>query len=72
MLAELSEALPRVFLIEGEYHVAMVRAEADWVRSLIKEIQDGALSGLAGWRSYHETGQLPAEFADLESEEGDP
>jgi DNA-binding PadR family transcriptional regulator len=69
MLAEVSETLPRVFLVEGEYHVAMVKAEADWIRSLIKEIQDGTLSGLSGWRSYHETGKVPAEFADLESEE---
>jgi DNA-binding PadR family transcriptional regulator len=70
-LAELSEVLPRVFLVEGEYHVAMVKAEADWIRSLIREIRDGTLSGLSGWRSYHETGQLPAEFADLESEDDD-
>jgi DNA-binding PadR family transcriptional regulator len=71
MLAELSETLPRVFLVEGEYHVAMVKAEAGWIRSLIKEIEDGTLSGLSGWRSYHETGKVPAEFADLESEEDD-
>ena len=70
-LAELSAVLPRVFLVEGEYHVAIVKAEADWIRSLIKEIQDGTLSGLPGWRSYHETGHIPAEFADLESEEDD-
>lgn len=70
-LAELSEVLPRVFLVEGEYHVAMVKAEAAWIRSLIKEIRDGTLSGLSGWRSYHETGQLPAEFADLETEDDD-
>jgi DNA-binding PadR family transcriptional regulator len=70
-LAELNEVLPRVFLVEGEYHVAIVKAEADWIRSLIKEIQDGTLSGLPGWRSYHETGQIPAEFADLESEDDD-
>ncbi len=70
-LAELSEVLPRVFLVEGEYHVAMVKAEAAWIRSLIRELRDGTLSGLSGWRSYHETGQLPAEFADLESEADD-
>jgi DNA-binding PadR family transcriptional regulator len=70
-LAELSEVLPRVFLVEGEYHVAMVKAEAGWIHSLIREIRDGTLSGLSGWRSYHETGQLPAEFADLESEADD-
>jgi DNA-binding PadR family transcriptional regulator len=35
--------LPRLFLVEGEYAVAMKRAELEWVRSLIHEIEAGKL-----------------------------
>ncbi|MGF1429378.1 PadR family transcriptional regulator [Kitasatospora sp. LaBMicrA B282] len=65
-LAELQGLLPRLFLLEVEYAVAMAVAEADWVRALLTELTDGTLDGLAGWRSYHETGQAPEEWTDLE------
>jgi len=35
--------LPRLFLVEGEYAVAMKRAERDWIRQLIEDIQGGRL-----------------------------
>jgi DNA-binding PadR family transcriptional regulator len=35
--------LPRLFLIEGEYSVAMKRAELEWVKNLIHDIEDGKL-----------------------------
>ncbi|HYM97993.1 MAG TPA: PadR family transcriptional regulator [Candidatus Sulfotelmatobacter sp.] len=35
--------LPRLFLVEGEYAVAMKRAELEWVRNLIRDIEDGKL-----------------------------
>jgi DNA-binding PadR family transcriptional regulator len=35
--------LPRLFLVEGEYAVAMKRAEVDWVRKLIVDIERGGL-----------------------------
>lgn len=35
--------LPRLFLVEGEYAVAMKRAEVDWVRKLIVDIEGGHL-----------------------------
>jgi DNA-binding PadR family transcriptional regulator len=39
----LDMGLPRLFLIEGEYAVAMKRAERDWVRQLIEDIEGGRL-----------------------------
>jgi len=57
--------LPRVFLVESEYALAMRAAEAAWVRSLLAEIAAGTLSGVDGWRAYHETGQLPADFEQM-------
>ena len=54
--------VPRVFLIEAEYALAMTVAELAWVRSLVTEIDDGTLDGVAAWSSYHQTGVVPPEF----------
>ena len=35
--------IPRLFLVEAEYGIAMNQAELQWVRSLIAEIQNGTL-----------------------------
>jgi DNA-binding PadR family transcriptional regulator len=63
-LAQLTQ-LPRVFLIESEYALAMREAEATWVRSLLAEIAAGTLSGVDAWRTYHETGEMPADYAQM-------
>jgi len=39
----LKMGLPRLFLVEGEYAVAMKRAELEWVRRLVDDIQAGKL-----------------------------
>jgi len=39
----LGMGLPRLFLVEGEYAVAMKRAELEWVRRLVEDIQSGQL-----------------------------
>ena len=52
--------VPRLFLIEGEYRLAMLRAEADWVRGLLQEFTSGTFQGVDGWRRYFETGEAPA------------
>ena len=39
----LGMGLPRLFLVEGEYAVAMKRAELEWVRRLVEDIQGGKL-----------------------------
>jgi DNA-binding PadR family transcriptional regulator len=57
--------LPRVFLVESEYALAMRESEAAWVRSLLGEIAGGTLSGVDGWRAFHETGEMPADFARM-------
>jgi DNA-binding PadR family transcriptional regulator len=63
-LLELSLAqVPRLFLIENEYYLAMCRAEAEWVRGLLAEIDGGTLPGLAMWRAFHTPGADPAAIA---------
>ncbi|MES5822358.1 PadR family transcriptional regulator [Streptomyces sp. RG80] len=53
-LEKLSETLPRLFLVEMEYRLHMVEAEADWVRGLHDDIREGALPGMAEWKGFHE------------------
>lgn len=62
--------IPRLFMIESEYYLAMRRAEADWVRALLMEFTDGTFPGLDGWRQFHRTGQLPDEVRVLLEDEG--
>jgi DNA-binding PadR family transcriptional regulator len=74
-LTETSEALhrqleeasdvPRLFLIEDEYRLAMTRAEADWTRSLLDELSTGIFPHLDVWRRWHENGGIPPEFTEL-------
>jgi len=64
-VAGASAEIPRLFLIESEYELAMHEAELRWVRSLLVEITEGTLPGLAEWRAYHETGEMPADMAAL-------
>jgi len=62
--------IPRLFMIESEYYLAMRRAEADWVRALLKEFTDGTFPGLDDWRQFHQTGRLPDDVLALFEQEG--
>jgi DNA-binding PadR family transcriptional regulator len=64
-LAHEAGRVPRLFLIEIEYDRAMLTAEAAWMRSLIAEMVDGTLPGLAEWRHVHETGEISDEMRRL-------
>ncbi|MEJ3748170.1 PadR family transcriptional regulator [Actinomycetes bacterium KLBMP 9797] len=57
--------VPRLFLLEVEYDVAILAAEAGWVRALLAELTDGTMSGLPEWRGFHETGHLPDDLIQL-------
>jgi len=62
--AELAELtwLPRLFMLEAEYHLAMREAELAWVRGLVTEFEDRTFPGLDGWQHVHDTHEWPAEF----------
>jgi len=49
--------LPRIFVIEAEYLREMQRAEAEWIRTLIGDLLEGAL-----WPSHDEIHSQIAEF----------
>jgi len=57
--------LPRLFVIESEYHLAMREAELAWVRGIVRELEDGSFPGVAGWARWIETGEFPAELAAM-------
>ena len=65
MLDMLVTQVPRLFLIESEYHLALRRAEADWVRGLLKEITDGSFPGIKEWQLFHDTGKVPDDVLAL-------
>ena len=65
-LSAVAKQLPRLLLIEAEYQLAMRLAEAGWVRGLLADIADGTIGGVDAWRRFHETGQVPPEFAELD------
>lgn len=58
--------IPRILLVEAEYDLAVLEAEARWVRSLLAEMTEGTLPGLKEWRAYRESGELPAELVELD------
>jgi DNA-binding PadR family transcriptional regulator len=53
--------LPRLFGVEGEYALAMRRAELAWVRQLLDDIRSGDLEWPPEVRAYHEKRQAEAE-----------
>ncbi|MEV7362535.1 PadR family transcriptional regulator [Streptomyces sp. NPDC003737] len=61
-LEKLYETLPRLFLVETEYKLHMVEAEAAWVRGFLAEIKSGTLPGVKEWRAFHETGEFPEGY----------
>ena len=52
--------IPRLFLVEAEYGAAMNRAELEWVRRLIHDIQDGKL-----WITHEEMKAADARLGNL-------
>ncbi len=62
--------IPRLFLIESEYYLTQRRAEAEWVRGLLKEFTEGTFPGINAWRHFHATGEPPEEVLALIEQEG--
>jgi DNA-binding PadR family transcriptional regulator len=64
-LAEHAATVPRLFLIEAEYAIAMLQSEADWVAAFRHELRNGTFPDLPAWAHWHDTGEFPAEMAEL-------
>jgi len=70
-IAQAAADVPRLFLVENEYRLAMLAAEAGWVRSLLDELTSGRHPDLDRWRHWHSTGEMSRELAAL-AERGAP
>ncbi|TQS44237.1 PadR family transcriptional regulator [Cryptosporangium phraense] len=53
-IQEAVAGFPRIFMLESEYEAAVRDAEIRFVTGLLRDIEDGTLSGLDGWRRIHE------------------
>jgi DNA-binding PadR family transcriptional regulator len=70
-LRRLVDDVPRLFLIETEFALALRAAEAEWIGSLLTELTEGSLPGLDDWRHWHETGGTPPGWDRLMQEMGE-
>lgn len=57
--------VPRLFLVETEYAIAMREAEAAWVRTLQAELTAGTYPLVEEWREWHRSGAMPDELVEL-------
>jgi DNA-binding PadR family transcriptional regulator len=64
-LAQAAKDVPRIFLVEDEYDLAIRTAEVTWLDGLLAELADGTLPGLDLWQSWHDTGEVPGELREL-------
>jgi DNA-binding PadR family transcriptional regulator len=64
-VAQASNEVPRLFLIEEEYDLAVREAEVAWIRALLTELTTGSFPDLEMWREFHRTGAIPPELAEL-------
>jgi DNA-binding PadR family transcriptional regulator len=64
-LAGHARTVPRLFLMEDEYELAVLEAELAWVRGTVDELARGDFPGQAQWTHWHETGEVPAELVAI-------
>jgi DNA-binding PadR family transcriptional regulator len=58
----LEEHIPRLFSVEYEYKTMLLEAELAWLRTLVRDIDSGALGGSEIWAGFHipqEAGSAP-------------
>jgi DNA-binding PadR family transcriptional regulator len=67
-LRGLVHEVPRLFLVEAEYRLAMREAEATWITGLLGDLREGRMPGMTAWQKIHETGELPDDLSGLMSE----
>jgi DNA-binding PadR family transcriptional regulator len=60
-----AKEVPRLFLIEDDYTIAMLEAEANWVRSLVTQLDAGTFPDQGGWQRWHDTGFIPPEYVEM-------
>lgn len=69
-IAECPPTLPRLFLVEAEFNVAMLDAEIAWVRGLRTELADGTFPHVDMWRSAYAKNTAISDVVEM-MERGD-
>ncbi|MEU9624208.1 PadR family transcriptional regulator [Streptomyces sp. NPDC098085] len=69
VLGQLGGKLPRIFVVETEYQLHMIDAQLEWIKSFHKELADATIGGIEEWKSFHETGEVPQDWQDLDEQE---
>lgn len=57
--------IPRLLMVEWDYSLALLAAEIEWVRAFLDELVNGTMPGIEQWQAWHDTGELPADIAEL-------
>src|SRR4051812_7319947 len=71
-LAAVAARVPRLFLVEDEYGLAMQDAELAWLRGLLDELRSGAFPDLAAWQQDHDSGVMSGAAAPGEGDATEP
>ncbi|MEU6014126.1 PadR family transcriptional regulator [Streptomyces sp. NPDC047515] len=69
VLGQLGEELPRVFVVETEYQLHMIDAQLEWIKNFHTELTECTIGGIDEWKSFHETGEVPQNWQDLDEQE---
>jgi DNA-binding PadR family transcriptional regulator len=56
-----SQGLPRLFIVETEYRLAMLEAELKWTRLLSNDIASGEIGFVKEWAAMHEGPEAKAQ-----------
>ncbi|MFQ6398642.1 PadR family transcriptional regulator [Nocardia sp. KC 131] len=64
-LEAIATTLPRLFIIESEFGLAMLEAEQAWARSFREELAAGTFPGVDWWRQLHADGVEVAEIVKI-------
>lgn len=46
----------------------MIDAQLAWIKNFHKELTDASISGIEEWKSFHETGEVPQKWQDLDQQ----
>lgn len=71
MEAARQAGLPRLFGLEAEYEEGQLASELQFVKRLVRDIEEKTLEGLEMWKAFHEEGVNPSMQVDLQSDADD-
>ncbi|MCX4785640.1 MULTISPECIES: PadR family transcriptional regulator [unclassified Streptomyces] len=69
VLGQLGDKLPRLFVVETEYQLHMIDAQLEWIKNFRQELTDATISGIEEWKSFHESGEVPQDWQELDEQE---